>query len=101
MSDTLPEDAWVNDFLNTPPRPLLSALQRRLQASTAHVNALAEVYKQRALIESQYAEALQKLVKSAESGQLAGKGGNEWGREGGEARIWESVLSDLRQVNYH
>ncbi|EIW68045.1 hypothetical protein TREMEDRAFT_69537 [Tremella mesenterica DSM 1558] len=99
MSDALPDDAWVNNFLDTPPRPLLTALQRRLQASTSHANALAEVYKQRASVEAAYAEGLAKLVRSAESGQLAGKGGIEWGKDGAEGKLWDSVLNDLRETS--
>ncbi|WWC85898.1 uncharacterized protein L201_000765 [Kwoniella dendrophila CBS 6074] len=99
MSDLLPEDTWVNNFLPTPPRPLLSALQRRLHTSTTHVNALAEVYKQRAQIEATYAESLSKLVKTAEQGGLSGKSGNDWDRSSGEGRLWESVLSELSETS--
>lgn len=99
MSDVLPEDAWVNSFLPTPPRPLLAALQKRLAGATTHVNALAELYKQRAGIEQQYADALSKLARSAETGGLNGKNGTEWERGGGESKIWESVVLDLTEVS--
>lgn len=98
-TDTLPEDAWVNNFLASQPRPLLSSLQRRLQASTCHVTALAELYKQRSAIEAQYADSLQKLARAAESGALAGKGGNEWEKTGGEAKLWDVVVSELSEVS--
>ncbi|KAK8845530.1 hypothetical protein IAR55_006245 [Kwoniella newhampshirensis] len=99
MSDTLPDDAWVNSFLATSPRPLLSALQRRLHTSTTHVNALAELYKQRAAIEASYAESLAKLAKTAEQGGLSGKTGNDWEKASGEGRLWDSVVSELSEVS--
>jgi hypothetical protein len=98
MADALPDDAWVQSFASAPPRQLLTALQRRLQASSTHVHALAELYKQRALIESQYADSLSKLARTAESGGLNGKQGVEWDRSGGEAKLWESVVNDLVEV---
>lgn len=98
MSDLLPEDAWVNVFLHAPPRPLLTALQRRQQASQTHVSALSELFKQRAAIETQYADSLAKLARSAEQGNLLGKGGVEWDRGGAEAKIWESVTKELSEV---
>ncbi|WVW81891.1 hypothetical protein I302_103890 [Kwoniella bestiolae CBS 10118] len=99
MSDLLPEDTWVNNFLPTPPRPLLSTLQRRLHTSTTHLNALAEVYKQRAQIEATYAESLSKLAKTAEQGGLSGKSGNEWEKASGEGRLWDSVISELSETS--
>lgn len=98
MSEVLPDDAWVNNFLHSSPRPLLSALQRRLHASQTHVNALAEVFKQRAAIESQYAESLAKLARSAEQGALLGKNGVEWDRGGGEAKIWDAIIREVSEV---
>ena len=98
MSDALPEDAWVNNFLTTPPRPLLTALQRRLQASTTHINALADLYKQRAAIEAQYADSLSKLARTAESGGLIGKGGVDWDKAGGERRIWDGLITEMTEV---
>lgn len=98
MSDALPDDAWVNTFLPTPPRPLLAALQKRLHASTAHLNALADIYKQRAAIEAAYADGLHKLARTAEQGGLTGKAGNDWPRGSGEDRLWDSVLSELAEV---
>ncbi|WWD22483.1 hypothetical protein CI109_106976 [Kwoniella shandongensis] len=97
MSDLLPDDAWVNSFLATSPRPLLSALQRRLHASTTHVNALAELYKQRAAIEAAYAEGLSKLARTAEQGGLSGKTGNDWEKASGEGRLWDSIISELTE----
>lgn len=99
MSDSLPDDAWVNSFLPTPPRPLLNSLQRRLQASTTHINALAELYKQRAAIEAQYADSLSKLARTAESGGLNGKNGVEWDKASGEGKIWDSVVSEIVEVS--
>jgi hypothetical protein len=99
MSDMLPEDAWVNSFLPSAPRPLLTSLQRRLAASTSHVNALADLFKQRAALEQQYADGLAKLARSAESGGLLPKNGTEWDRSGGEAKVWDSVVSDLAEVS--
>ncbi|WWC66637.1 uncharacterized protein I206_100540 [Kwoniella pini CBS 10737] len=99
MSELLPEDTWVNNFLPTPPRPLLSALQRRLHTSNTHVNALAELYKQRAQIEATYAESLSKLAKTAEQGGLSGKTGNEWEKASGEGRLWDSVISELSETS--
>ncbi|ORY20449.1 Muniscin C-terminal mu homology domain-domain-containing protein [Naematelia encephala] len=98
-SDTLPDDAWVQCFLSAPPRPLLGSLQRRLQGSTTHVNALAELFKQRAAIEQQYAESLSKLARTAEQGGLSGKAGNDWEKGGGEARLWESVITDISETS--
>ncbi|OCF36197.1 hypothetical protein I316_02070 [Kwoniella heveanensis BCC8398] len=99
MANALPEDAWVNCFLPTPPRPLLTALQKRLHASTTHLNALAEVYKQRAQIEATYAESLSKLAKTAEQGGLSGKSGNDWDKASGEGRLWDSVISELAETS--
>nr|XP_031863520.1 uncharacterized protein CI109_000770 [Kwoniella shandongensis]KAA5530592.1 hypothetical protein CI109_000770 [Kwoniella shandongensis] len=99
MSDLLPDDAWVNSFLATSPRPLLSALQRRLHASTTHVNALAELYKQRAAIEAAYAEGLSKLARTAEQGGLSGKTGNDWEKASGEGRLWDSIISELTETS--
>lgn len=99
MSNALPEDTFINFFLPSAPRPLLSSLQRRLAASTSHVNALAELFKQRAAIEQQYADGLAKLAKSAENGGLIPKNGQEWDRTGGEGKIWESVVTDLSEVS--
>jgi hypothetical protein len=98
MSESLPEDAWVNCFLPTPPRPLISALQRRLQASTTHLNALAELYKQRAAIEATYADSLAKLARTAEQGGLHGKNSTEWDKGSGEARLWDTVVAELSEV---
>ncbi|WVQ80255.1 hypothetical protein IAT38_002360 [Cryptococcus sp. DSM 104549] len=99
MSDTLPDDAWVNSFLASSPRPLLSALQRRLHTSTAHTNALAEIYKQRAAVEAAYAEGLTKIARLAEQGGMTGKTGNDWGKSSGEARLWDSVISELAETS--
>lgn len=99
MSDMLPEDTWVNAFLPSAPRPLLTALQRRLAGSTSHVNALADLFKQRAAIEQQYADALGKLARSAESGGLIPKNGTDWERGGGEAKVWEAMVADLAEVS--
>ena len=99
MSDTLPDDTWVNSFLSSPPRPLLASLQRRLQASTTHINAMAEIYKQRAAIEAQYADSLARLAKSAQTGGLLGKGGVEWDKLGGEAKLWDSVIIEISEVS--
>jgi hypothetical protein len=101
MSDLLPDDAWVNTFQSTPVRPLLSALQRRLQASTTHVHALAELFHERSMIEQEYATKLSKLVRAAEAGQLSGKSAVEWDRNGGEAKIWDTVLMDIQEVRTH
>lgn len=98
MSDTLPDDAWVNAFLATPPRPLLTALQKRLHTSTAHLGALADIYKQRAAVEAAYADGLQKLARTAEQGALTGKTGNDWPKSSGEGRLWDSVISELAEV---
>lgn len=100
MPDELPDDAWVQAFMSAPPRHLLTTLQRRLQASATHVHALAELYKQRALIEAQYAESLSKLARTAESGGLNGKQAVEWDRSGGEAKIWEVMVNDLVEVGH-
>ncbi|WVR03547.1 hypothetical protein IAU60_000539 [Kwoniella sp. DSM 27419] len=99
MADTLPEDAWVNCFLPTPPRPLLTALQKRLHSSTNHLNALAEIYKQRAQIEATYADSLSKLAKTADQGGLSGKSGNDWDRSAGEGKLWESVMTELSETS--
>jgi len=98
MTDSLPDDAWIQNFLASSPRPLLTALQRRLAASTTHVNSLAEIYKQRAAIEAQYADGLAKLARAAETGGLYGKGGVEWDRASGEGKIWESVVGEIAEV---
>ncbi|OXC65369.1 hypothetical protein AYX13_05499, partial [Cryptococcus neoformans] len=82
-----------------PPRPLLAALQKRLHASTAHLNALADIYKQRAAIEAAYADGLHKLARTAEQGGLTGKAGNDWPRGSGEDRLWDSVLSELAETS--
>lgn len=98
MGEALPEDAWSKEFQTANARPLLSSLQRRLQASTTHVHALAELYRERALIEQEYSAKLGKLARSAEAGQLLGKNGTEWDRNGGEAKLWDAVLSDIQEV---
>ena len=99
MSDTLPEDAWVNAFLSAPPRPLQQALQKRLQASQTHIHAVAELFKQRALIESQYAESLSKLARTATQGGLNGKNSIEWDKSGGEAKLWDNMLTEIQEVS--
>nr|KIR87916.1 hypothetical protein I308_01949 [Cryptococcus tetragattii IND107] len=99
MSDTLPDDAWVNAFLAAPPRPLLTALQKRLHTSTAHLGALADIYKQRAAVEAAYADGLQKLARTAEQGALTGKTGNDWPKSSGEGRLWDSVISELAETS--
>jgi hypothetical protein len=93
---SLPEDAWVQAFQQAQPRPLLDKLQKRLAGSQAHVNALAEVYKQRALIEQTYAESLAKLARSAESGALTKKG--EWDNNAGEGRLWRLTVQEIQEV---
>jgi hypothetical protein len=99
MSDALPDDAWVQSFQATSPKPLFDTLKRRLQASTTHVSALSELFKQRAAIETQYAESLAKLAKTAEGGGLNGKSGVEWEKSGGEAKLWDIVVTDLVEVS--
>ncbi|ORX34767.1 Muniscin C-terminal mu homology domain-domain-containing protein [Kockovaella imperatae] len=99
MSDALPEDTWVNAFLSASPRPLQAALQKRLQASQTHVTALQELFKQRAALETQYADGLAKLAKNAEQGLLNGKGGVEWEKSGAETKIWNSVVSELSETS--
>lgn len=94
---SLPEDAWVQAFLQSQPRPLLNNLQKRLAGSTAHINALAELYKQRAAIEQTYAESLSKLARSAESGTLI-KSKAEWDGAG-ESRLWRLAIQDLQEVS--
>ena len=93
---SLPEDAWVQAFLQAQPRPLLNNLQKRLAGSHAHVAALAELYKQRAAIEQTYAESLAKLSRTAEGGQLTKKG--DWDASGGEDRLWRLAVQDLQEV---
>lgn len=99
MSETLPEDAWVNSFQTSQPRPLLSALQRRLQTSTTHINALAEIYKERSQIEATYAASLAKLARTAEQGGLSGKVGNDWDKNSGEGRLWDSVVHEISETS--
>ncbi|WVQ76222.1 hypothetical protein IAR50_005887 [Cryptococcus sp. DSM 104548] len=99
MSDVLPDDIWVQSFLPTPPRPLLAALQKRHNTSNAHLNGLADIFKQRAHIEAQYAESLSKLAKSADSGMLTGKSGNDWAKNSGEARVWDSLVAELAETS--
>ena len=101
MSDALPDDAWVSDFLATAPKPLHAALQRRLQASTTHVNTLAEIFKQRAAIEAQYADSLAKLARAAESGSVLPKSSIEWDKTSGEAKVYDTIVSEIRQVSAH
>jgi len=98
MSDALPDDTWINNFLSSPPRPLQAALQKRLHASTTHLNSLAEIYKQRAAIETQYAESLAKLARSAEQGSLLPKAGIEWDKSSGEGKIWETVVNEISEA---
>ncbi|CAK9779694.1 hypothetical protein CC85DRAFT_285156 [Cutaneotrichosporon oleaginosum] len=98
MSDALPEDTWSKEFQTANARPLLNSLQKRLQASTTHVHALAELYRERALIEQDYATKLSKLARSAEQGQLLGKGGTQWDQHGGEAKLWDAVLGDIQET---
>ena len=99
MSDALPDGTWVNSFLSASPRPLQQALQKRQHGAQTHINALAEIFKQRAIIESQYADSLNKLVKNAEQGLLNGKGAVEWEKTGGEQKIWANVVSELQEVS--
>jgi hypothetical protein len=98
MSDALPDDAWIQNFLSAPPRPLQQALQKRLHASTAHLNSLAELYKQRAVIEAQYAESLAKLVRSAEQGSMLPKTSIEWDKSSGEGKLWDTIINELSEV---
>ncbi|KAL1407067.1 hypothetical protein Q8F55_006480 [Vanrija albida] len=98
MADSLPEETWVNAFEGVQPRTLLTSLQRRQHASQTHVHALAELFRERSVIEQEYATKLQKLARAAESGQLNGKGGLEWDRSGGEANLFNSVLSDINET---
>ncbi|ODN97227.1 hypothetical protein I350_08207 [Cryptococcus amylolentus CBS 6273] len=99
MSDSLPDDIWVQSFLPTPPRALLTALQKRHNTSNVHLAALADIFKQRALIEAQYADSLAKLAKSADSGLLTGKIGNDWAKNSGEARVWDSLVAELAETS--
>ncbi|GMK56722.1 hypothetical protein CspeluHIS016_0305620 [Cutaneotrichosporon spelunceum] len=98
MSDSLPDDTWSKEFQTANAKPLLSSLQRRLQASNTHAHALAELYRERALIEQEYATKLGKLARSAEAGQLLGKNGTQWDQHGGEAKLWDSVLADIHET---
>ena len=98
MSDAIPGDAWIQSFMSTSPKPLFDNLKRRLQASHTHVTAVAELYKQRAQIEAHYADSLAKLAKTAEAGGLNGKQGVEWEQSGGEAKLFNLVLTDLVEV---
>jgi hypothetical protein len=98
MADSLPGDAWVQSFQTSSPKLLFDNLKRRLQGSTTHVTALSELYKQRSAIEAQYADSLAKLAKTAEAGGLNGKQGTEWEKSGGEAKLWDVVLTDLVEV---
>lgn len=98
-SDTLPEDAWANAFNSASTRPVLNALSRRLQASNTHVHALSELYRERAVIEQEYSTKLAKLARSAEAGQLSGKGSVEWERHSAEAKLFDAVVADLQEVS--
>ncbi|EJT46447.1 hypothetical protein A1Q1_04936 [Trichosporon asahii var. asahii CBS 2479] len=100
MSEGLPDDAWANAFQTAAAKPLLTALQRRLHASTNHVNSLAELLHERSVIEQEYSAKLLKLARAADAGQLGGKGGIEWERNGGEARLWNTVVSDLTESDF-
>lgn len=100
MSDGLPDDAWASAFQTAAARPLLTALQRRLHASNNHVNSLAELLHERSVIEQEYSTKLQKLARAADAGQLGGKGGIEWERNSGEAKLWNTVVSDLTEVSF-
>lgn len=95
---SLPEDAWVQAFQQAQPRPLLGNLQKRLAGSTAHVNALAELYKQRAAIEQTYADSLAKLARTAESGSLV-KSKADWDSAAGEGRLWRLAVQDVQEVS--
>lgn len=98
MADAVPDDAWIQAFMSTSPKPLFDQLKRRLAASSTHVSAISELYKQRAQIEAQYADSLAKLAKTAEAGGLNGKQGTDWEQSGGEAKIWNLVVTDLVEV---
>lgn len=97
-ADRLAEDAWSSEFQTGAPRPILNSLQRRLQASSTHAHALAELFRERAVVEQEYSAKLAKLAQAAESGQLLGKNGVEWDRRGGEAKLWDAVVSDIQEV---
>lgn len=84
--------------MSTSPKPLFDNLKRRLQASHTHVTAIAELYKQRAQIEAQYADSLAKLAKTAEAGGLNGKQAADWEQSGGEAKLWNIVITDIVEV---
>jgi hypothetical protein len=99
MSQLLPEDAWLNSFQTSLPRPLLVSLQKRLTTSTTHLSALADIYKERAAIEANYAAALNKLAKSADQSGFSGKVGNDWDKSSGEAKLWNSVVSEISEVS--
>ena len=99
MSDALPDDTWTNAFLSASPHPLQQALQKRQNASRTHVGALAELFKQRAAIEAQYSDSLAKLAKNADQGLLNGKGGTEWEKLGGEAKLWGGVVGEIQEVS--
>lgn len=98
-SDALPDDTWINNFLASPPRPLQTNLQKRLHASTVHLNSLAELYKQRAAIETQYSESLAKLVRIAEQGNLLPKSGVEWDKASGEGKLWDALINEISEAS--
>lgn len=99
MSDALPDDAWASAFQTAAAKPLLTALQRRLHASGSHVTSVAELLHERSVIEQEYSAKLAKLARAADSGQLSGKGGIEWERNSGEAKLWNTLVSDLTEVS--
>lgn len=101
MSDSLPEDAWVQSFQQSQPKQLQSSLQRRLATSTNHAQSLAELYKQRAQIEQTYADSLAKLARSAEQGSLikGNKSGVDWDKSSGEARLWDVAIQDVAETS--
>ena len=99
-AEALPDDSWASGFQTANSRAVLLQLQRRLHTSTTHVQTLAELFRERAAIENEYATKLSKLARTAESGQLGGKGSViDWDPRSAEGRLFGAAISDLQETS--
>ncbi|CED85589.1 Predicted proline-serine-threonine phosphatase-interacting protein (PSTPIP) [Phaffia rhodozyma] len=93
-SSILPSRAYEEAFINaSPPRSAHSTLQSRIQLASKQNEQMADIFRERAAIETQYIASLQKFQT-----KRGGGGGINRDGLGGFAGVWEKVWGEVQET---
>jgi hypothetical protein len=92
MSETLPRDLWARQLEALPPRTILNTLSTHTANSTHATEHLEAYLRARAVVEGEYVQGLQKLMRKYGDG-FGGDSGT------GEGVVGERAVGELNLVS--